>query len=155
LLFLAQVLQINDEFRWGQVEIIYNASNPIIFGTSKFNGTIYADKASIDAFWHGGDNILNGNFSTGGSTVEIGNNAVMSSSLIFAPNAFVQIEHATISGSIIADTFQIRNNGTVTYKQPEMTEDFILSGDGTGNQEGYSSDNHQKWELKKGALIEK
>lgn len=65
-------------------------------------GTLVTDKADI--FLHQ-DSIIKGNILTNATKIDIGNNGLVNSGLIYAPNAKVKLGNGAETGAIVCDTF--------------------------------------------------
>ena len=83
-------------------------------GNTYFNGSLYAEKASISLFGTAG---IQGNVMTGGPTVNIRGNAEAISRFVYAPYAdIIANGNVTIRGAVVGDTFKGSGNTTVHYE---------------------------------------
>jgi len=94
--------------------MFYGGSNSINFaGNTRFKGGAYIETANLTI---GGSGGISGPIITGGTSVIVSGNAEAHSRVLYAPNAFVQLNGSgRVRGSVIADRFSAVGNTRVFY----------------------------------------
>lgn len=114
--------KVNENGDPGQVMLYYKGNQEVELydetldfgGNTYFNGSLFAEKASISLFGTAG---IQGNVMTGGPTVNIRGNSEAISRFVFAPHANVIANgNVTIRGAVVADTFKGSGNTLVHYE---------------------------------------
>lgn len=91
----------------------YGERDFTLTGSGTFRGTIQAEKANVRI---GGSGSMWGHIITGGTAVDLTGSGTAQVSLIYAPNAAVQIANsASVEGAIVSDYCSITGSGLIEY----------------------------------------
>lgn len=130
-------IYVNDEMNFGsgstinlngdisRVNVFYkgkaNKQNLEFAGAQKVYGSLYAEKANIKITAGAG---FVGNVFTGGNEVTLSGGTLVTTQLVFAPNATVKmLQGGKLKGMIIAHHFENTGGATVEHQTP-----FVISG---------------------------
>jgi hypothetical protein len=108
-----------------------DSSNPKYFelrGSQKIFGSLYAEDANITLGNGGG---FHGNIFTGGKSFQVEGGVWSTSPLILAPNAKFQHTNGTITGMIVADSYEM--SGGAIFNQGEFLPGGLPGSGSTGS----------------------